>query len=56
MLKITKYIFFAADESPPMKGTSPRNSSPVHENVGNLTNQLGNLELNESGTNLFSYL
>ncbi len=36
-----------------MKGSSPRNSSPVHENVGNLTNQLGKLDLTESGKKIY---
>ena len=44
--------FLSAGDSPPTKGLSPRNSSPVHENIGNLTNQLGKLDITESGKSL----
>ena len=34
--------------SPPIPGTSPRNSSPVRDD-GNLSNNLTKIELNQSG-------
>lgn len=35
------------DNSPPVNGSSPRNSSPVHDD-GNLTNNLSKLDLNQT--------
>jgi len=41
--------YLNADSSPPLKGTSPRNSSPVHDNVGNLSNHLDKIDISDPG-------